>query len=229
MMDIEPNYEKAFEHDNRRKIIKAIAEAGGVAGFSKIMQTTGVKDNNLVFHLSFLIRYGIIEQIAEGPYALRYKTPLYFIFGKNQEKEEKISYSYIGLLGEREERTEPETTVALKLLKKDGLEANLVYIVTSTAGANSWKENKLEAQWILCDGDAITDIDKIRRKVSLLVRDLIREHLVIMDCTSFNKPATIALYELAQKYLVPLIYVYEPKQRLKWLISKEQLVRRFTA
>ena len=218
MSNSEPSYEKAFEHKNRRKIIKTIAEAGGAVGFSKIMQATGVKDKNPSHHLNVLIQYGIIEKyIAEGPYALRYKTPLYFIFGKNPERE-KISY--IGLPGEREGRTEPETTVALKLLKKSGLEASLVYIVTSTAGVNSWKDDKLEAQWILCDGDAITDIDKIRKKVGLITRELIKEHLVIMDCTSLNKPATIAFYQLAQKYLIPLIYVYEPQHRLKWLISR---------
>ena len=220
-----PNYEKAFEHPNREKIVKAIAELGGSAKFSRIMEKTGVKDNNLLHHLDVLIQHGIIEQVASGPYSLKYKTPLHFIFRHGIPEREKVSY--IGLLGEKEERIEAETTVALALLKREKIDINLAYVVSSTKGAHSWEGSHLNAQWILCDGETITDIDKIKNKVEGVLRDLIREHLVIMDCTSFNKPATIAFYELAQKYLVPLIYAYEPRRRLKWLISRENLIRKF--
>jgi hypothetical protein len=222
---IEPQYEKAILQSSRRKVVKAIAEVGGAAKFSTISKMTGVKDNNLLHHLDVLIQYGIVEQVANGPYALKYKTPLCFIFGDKPEKE---NISYIGLLGERNEREEPETSVALQLLKRhSGIEPGIAYVVTSTAAAGSWKNIELPVQWILCDGESITDIDKIRRKVEVVLRDLIKEHLVIMDCTSFNKPATIAIYGLAQTYLVPLIYVYEPRHKLKWLISKEDLIRKF--
>jgi Bacterial regulatory protein, arsR family len=221
----EPQYDKAMAQPNRMKIVKAIAEADGAAKFSTISKMTGVKDNNLLHHLNILIGYGIIEQIADGPYTLKYKTPLCFIFGQRPDKEK---VSYIGLLGERNERQEAETAVALQLLKRrEKIDVGLAYVVTSTAAAQSWKDSELPVQWILCDGEAITDIDKIKRKVQDVLTDLIKEHLVIMDCTSFNKPATIAMYGLAQTYLVPLIYVYEPLRKLKWLISRQHLSQRF--
>src|SRR5918996_591551 len=220
----QPQYDKALEQPNRRKIVQAIAQEGGTAKFSTICKRTSIKDNTLLHHLNVLIEYGIIEQIADGPYALRYKTPLGFIL--NEKAPEKERCVYFGLLGDRRERDEPETKIALELLKKQGIEVNLGYVVTSSAAAQSWKNSQLPVQWILVDGDAIMDIDKIRKRIESILTDLIKEHMVIMDCTSFNKPATIALYQLAEAYLIPLIYIYEPRGKLKWLISKQSLSKR---
>jgi len=50
--------------------------------------------------------------------------------------------------------------------------------------------------------------------------------MVVIDCTSATKPATIAYYELAQEYMAPLIYVYEDGRSIKWLISKDTLKRK---
>lgn len=135
--------------------------------------------------------------------------------------------AYIGLLGVKEQREEAEISVAIELLKKDKMEVDLAYVVTSTEGVVSWQSDKLNVQWILCDGDSMIDIDKIEGKVQIVLKDLIKDHLVIMDCTSFNKPATIAIYELAQQYMIPLIYVYRPKRKLKWLISRNDLINKF--
>src|ERR687892_2329 len=140
----QPQYDKALEQPNRRKIVQAIAQEGGTAKFSTICKRTSIKDNTLLHHLNVLIEYGIIEQIADGPYALRYKTPLGFIL--NEKAPEKERCVYFGLLGDRRERDEPETT--------------------------------------------------------------------------------IALYQLAEAYLIPLIYIYEPRGKLKWLISKQSLSKR---
>ena len=220
----QPQYDKALEQPNRRKIVQAIAQEGGTAKFSTISKRTSIKDNTLLHHLNALIEYGIIEQIANGPYTLRYKTPLGFIL--NEKAPEKERCVYFGLLGDRRERDEPETKIALELLKKQGIEVNLAYAVTSSAAAQSWKNTQLPVQWILVDGEAIMDIDKIRKRIETILTDLIKEHMVIMDCTSFNKPATIALYQLAEAYLIPLIYIYEPRGKLKWLISKQSLSKR---
>ncbi|MEM3694321.1 MAG: hypothetical protein QXI39_09920 [Candidatus Bathyarchaeia archaeon] len=72
------------------------------------------------------------------------------------------------------------------------------------------------------------DIDAVKERVRPQLESLLRSHVVIMDCASLTKPATIAYYELAREYRVPLIYVYEDTKRLKWLISKEDLLRSFT-
>jgi hypothetical protein len=219
-----PQYDRALEQVSRVKIIRAIAKSGGVAKFSEISKMTGVKDNNLLHHLNVLIKYQVVEQVGHGPYALKYKTPLLFLFDDTPSRKEAV---YVGLLGDKGTREEPETKVALGLLQKEGFDIILRYVVTSSNAAQSWKDMDLADSWIHCDGQAITDIDLIIKKVEPLLTDLIREHLVIMDCTSFNKPATIAFYELAQKYMVPLVYIYEPKRKLTWLISRKLLTDRF--
>lgn len=82
-------------------------------------------------------------------------------------------------------------------------------------------------QWILCYEEEIIDIDVVKNKVTPQLENLLKNHIVIMDCTSATKPATIAYYELARIYCVPLVYVYEETEKLKWLISKETIKRRF--
>ena len=75
-------------------------------------------------------------------------------------------------------------------------------------------------------GDEIIEIDAVKAKVVPQLQALLKEYVVVLDCTSATKPASIAFYEMAQEYLVPLIYVYEKTQSLKWLISKETIKRR---
>jgi len=82
-------------------------------------------------------------------------------------------------------------------------------------------------QWILCYEEEIIDIDAVKNKVSPQLESLLKNYVVIMDCTSATKPATIAYYELAQTYCIPLIYVYEETKKLKWLISKETIKTKF--
>jgi hypothetical protein len=221
-----PDYYKALLHQRRRKIVKAIAQVGGVAKFSTIAKSSGIKDNVLLHHLNVLISHGVVEQIiTDGPYRLKYMTPLNFIF--NPSSVQRDLTVYVGLLGEKMSRSEAETVVALDLLKKEGILTGLFYVVSSREAASSWDDLNLPINWILCEKDSITDIDRIMKKVEINIRDLIREHFVIMDCTSFNKPATIAMYELAQRYLIPLIYIYEPQRKLKWLVSMQSILGRF--
>jgi hypothetical protein len=229
---IKPEYEKAMQQPRKRAIIKAIAAEGGTARFSAISKITNVKDNVLVYHLNGLRQLGIIESAIEsdtgGPYSLTYKTPLCFIFGK-QQKDLQQSMVYMGLLGERNGRKESETTVALQLLKKDnGIEFASSCIITSVESAQQWSDiEESRDEWILLNKRQVSDIDNIKSKVETVLTRLIKQNMVVMDCTSLTKPATIAIYELAQKYLVPLVYIYEPQRKLKWLISRETLLQRF--
>lgn len=229
---IEPKYDKAMQQPRKKAIIKAIAEEGGTARFSTIAKITGVRDNVLVHHLNGLRQLGIVESTVPadggGPYTLIYKTPLCFIFNQ-QPKDSEQSIVYMGLLGERNGRKESETAVALQLLKKDiGIESASTCIITSVESAQQWSDiEESRDEWILLTNRQVSDIDSIKRKVESVLIRLIRQNMVIMDCTSLTKPATIAMYELAQKYLVPLIYVYEPQHKLKWLISRDTLLQKF--
>jgi len=218
-----PDYEEAMEIDNSRKIVQALAAKGGIATFSEIETTSGVKGSLLAHHLNRLQSLNVLEREVKGTYRLTYKTPLSYIF----EKPTKTTIAYFGLLGRRESRPKPETRVALELLGQEGVSSKLVYVVTSPEALSEWKELKLPYQWILCYEEEIINIDAVKNKVTPQLESLLKNNVVIMDCTSATKPATIAYYELAQTYCIPLIYVYEETKQLRWLISKEILKRRF--
>jgi DNA-binding transcriptional ArsR family regulator len=217
-----PNYSEAIMQPNSRKVLQALAQAGGISSFSDIRNASGIKDPTLVHHLDRLQTLNIIEKEVKGTYRLRYRTPLCYIF----QERPSVPMAYLGLLGRRDKRTEPETEVALKLLSKEGIKPQLVYVVTSMEALKEWEDLKLPYQWILCYEDEIIDIDAVKRKIKPQLESLLKDYIVFIDCTSATKPATIAYYELAQQYYAPLLYVYEEKKVLKWLISKETIKAR---
>ena len=214
-----PNYSSAVSIENSRKILQALAYKGGVATFSEIEREAGVKGSVLTHHLNRLQRFNVIQREVKGTYRLKFKTPLCFMFDSKQ----KVPIAYFGLLGQRESREEPEPEVAQKLLEKEQLKPDMIYVVTSPEALNDWKQLKLPYQWILCYEEEIINVDLVRKKVTPQLLSLLKDYIVIMDCTSATKPATIAYYELAQNYCVPLIYIYEETKQLKWLLSKEAI------
>ncbi|MEM3383834.1 MAG: hypothetical protein QXF43_03020 [Nitrososphaerales archaeon] len=217
-----PSYGEAIMQPNSKKVLQAIAQAGGISSFSDIRNASGIKDPTLVHHLNRLQDLNVIEKEVKGTYKLKYKTPLCYIF----QERPLIPMAYLGLLGRRDKRPEPETKVALELLSKEGIKPQLIYVVTSMEALNEWKDLKLPYQWILCYEDEIIDIDAVKRKIKPQLESLLKDYIVFIDCTSATKPATIAYYELAQQYYTPLLYVYEEKRVLKWLISKETIKAR---
>jgi len=214
-----PDYRSALLARNSRKVIEAIAKMGGVASFSEIQSASNVKGSVLTHHLNRLQRFHILEKEVKGTYRLTYKTPLCFIYPPRT----RVQIAYFGLLGKKDSRSEPEPKFAIKILENEGLKPDLVYVTTSLEALNDWKDLKLPYQWILCYEDEVANVDAVKRKVSPQLESLLRNYIVIMDCTSATKPATIAYYELAQTYLTPLIYIYEETGELKWLISKETI------
>jgi len=214
-----PNYQEAVSTANGRKILEALAIHGGTAAFSQIEKTSGVKGSVLTHHLNKFQRLKIIEKEVKGTYSLAYKTPLCFIYASRT----RIPIAYLGLLGRKNSREKPEPQVAIELLKREKIHPSLAYVVTSPEALNEWKTLKPPYQWILCYEDEIIDIDAVKNKILPQLISLLKDYIVIMDCTSATKPATIAYYELAQTYQIPLIYVYEETKELKWLISKETI------
>lgn len=210
-----PEYSAAVAVGNSLRILESISTKGGIANFSEIQEDSGVKGSILAHHLNRLQRLKVIRREVKGTYCLAFKTPLCFIFDSKQ----KMPIAYFGLLGRKETRKEPEPQVAIGLLEKENLKPDLIYVVTSPDALDDWKQLKLQYQWILCYEDEIIDLDAIKEKISPQLLSLLRNYIVVMDCTSATKPATIAYYELAQKLWVPLIYVYEETKQLKWLIS----------
>jgi len=214
-----PNYKLAVSVENSRKVLATLARKGGILSFSQIEKLSGVTGSVLVHHLDRLQSLNVIEKMGRGTYKIIHKTPLCFIF----KTEKPTATAYLGLLGRRDERPKPEPEVAIKLLEKEGYKPKLKYVVTSPEALQSWSTLKLPYQWILCYEDEIINVDAVKAKVKPQLLNLLRDNIVIMDCTSATKPATIAYYELAQQLWIPLIYVYEDTGELKWLISKTSL------
>ena len=217
-----PNYTLAISAENSKRVIEALTKNGGIATFSEIQRLSGVRGSVLTHHLNRLQHLHVIEREVKGTYRLTFKTPFCFIFPTKT----KIPIAYFGLLGRRESREEPEPEVALKLLEKEKLKPDLIYVVTSPEALNDWKDLRLPYHWILCYEDEIINVDSVKEKILKQLTSLLKQYIVIMDCTSATKPATIAYYELAQTYYIPLIYVYEETKELKWLISKKTIMER---
>jgi hypothetical protein len=216
-----PKYPIAVSVENSSRILEALANAGGVATFSEIEATSDVIGSVLTHHLNRLQKFNVIQRETKGTYRLRFKTPFCFLF----ETKQKVPISYLGLLGQRESRTEPEPQVALGLLEKEHLKPDLVYVVTSPEALNDWKDLKLPYHWILCYDEEIINVDLVKTKITPQLLNLLENSIVVMDCTSATKPATIAYYELAQTYYIPLVYIYEETKQMKWLLSKETIKR----
>jgi len=215
-----PDYREALKLANSRKIVEVVAKNNGVAKFSKISRETGLKGSTLTHHLNRLEQLGVLECEVKGTYKLRFKCPLCYVFESN------VPYIYMGLLGKRNSREVSEPEVALGLLQKEKIKPVLIYVLTSFKALSEWADKKLPYQWILCYDDEIIDIELLKSKVRGQLESLLKEYIVILDCTSATKPATIAFYELAQEYLTPLIYIYEEKKKLVWLISRGKIAER---
>jgi len=213
-----PLYLEALSNPRSREAVRSIAQLGGQANYSSIESISETRGSTLVYHLNRLVSLGILESPTRGSYRLRYLTPLCFLYGCTRHRT-----AYFGLLGKREGRERPETAVALELLGLEGYTPDLVYVVTSPEALSEWSHLRLPYQWVLCYEDEIISIESVKEKVLPQLTELIRGSLVILDCTSATKPATLAFYELAQAFMIPLIYVYEGQRRLHWLVSKEAM------
>jgi hypothetical protein len=218
MAEIPPKYGEAIKIGNSQKVLHALCNHDGIAKFSMLEKDTQIRAGLLLHHLNRLASLGVIESEVKGTYRLRFRTPLCYAFGAR-----KTQFVYVGLLGRRDSYTTPEPEVALSLLANQKIVPVLKYVMTSPEALADWKNEKLRYQWILCYGEEIIDIDEVQKKLIPQLTPLLRQYMVVMDCTSSTKPATIAYYELAQRFLIPCIYVSEEKKTVRWLISRETI------
>jgi len=176
-------------------------------------------ENNILV----LERYNFIVKERRGPIHLKYKTPLCWLANTPG-----VPFAYIGLLGEKRYPIS-ETETAIELLKSDpnvGVKPEKIIVVTSRKVVGQWEEGispDLKISWETMSEEDLSDIDEVEEFIKPIICDLMRNYILIMDLTSGPRPAGIAFYEVAIQFKVPLIYVYEPKKKLKWLISKENL------
>jgi DNA-directed RNA polymerase subunit K/omega len=246
-------YEDLLEDLSNRKsevfrdameILRLLGEKGGVAGFNDIASylksLRGAKERepSVAKHLiGILEEHDIIQRvrIEGGPYALKYKTPFCWLFGKD-----RVEYVYFGLLGAwRPPGREIVTKTALNLLKNDGYQVSQIHILTTQSGYDAWRKELDELRkeyqelrrsdilhYYLCPEQEVDDFGVIKRIIEPFIQSLLRDYVVILDGTGLTKPATLAMYELARKYCIPMIYVYEAERRLHWCVSKESISER---
>jgi sulfur carrier protein ThiS len=172
-------------------------------------------------NVSILERYNFIE--GKRPIRLKYKTPLCWIANTPE-----VSFAYLGLLGTRKYDVS-ETETAIKLLREEGINPEKIVVATSQEAIGDWAGHinpDLRIEWLTMDDKKeLTDIDKVEERIKPKIIELMKDYVLIMDCTSGPRPAGIAYQKLAPQFKVPLIYVYEPEKRLIWLISKEELTK----
>ncbi len=231
-----PDYDLAIKTVHGRNILEVLGRLGGEADFKQIEEGTGLKRDVLKYYLenegSDLRKSNVVVKVGEK-YRLKHKTTFCWLHGGN------IPFTYIGMLGLREDNPEPEpkTFFDLILVEKDGigsgtLDKESAYVLTTPEAREDWGE-EIESlgirgdHFIDCSQYEIQNVESVKGKVLyLLNKDELRDRIVILDCTSLTKPATIAFYEVARDYYLPLVYVYVKDRKLKWLISKDYVKRR---
>jgi hypothetical protein len=205
-------------------ILDTLIEGGGRADFKQILEKVpNAPKSTLSNNIDSLVQLGVITQKgSRGPFELRYKTPFCFL-----TEPSKVPDAYLGLLGKKGTTPidEPETQSAVEKLHQEGFEFSKIFVCTTQEALGSWSgyfkdaiQRRLEI--IPVNIDEMNDIEKMESRIKQNFIELLRNYLLVMDCTSGTRPSGIAFYRLALKYSVPLIYLYEEKGEMFWLISK---------
>ena len=205
---------RKFRSANVLRILKSLCS--GSKRFFQLKAETQLNDAVLLHYLRKLLDYGIVQRETKGIYALKFRTPICYLFALT------IPHVYIGFLGLRQGRDIPEPVIALDLLERVGIRITKNYVFTTSDALATWEDYELSDfnVKILKKSDLL-DISVMERKIEQVLVGEAKKNLLIMDCTSLTKTATIAMYNLARKYCIPLIYVYEGTKELVWLIDIE--------
>ena len=185
--------------------------------FSDIRKLTGLKDASVSHYVRKLIGLGLLRKTDIGTYKLVYKVPFCYLHDCRR-------YTYIGLLGYRCERMEPEPITSIKILEENGYSISGAYILTTKSAYSGWEKTLLDMFEVtfIADKDLLS-IPTIEKKIERIVLSEYKKNPIILDCTALTKTATIAMYNIAKKYMIPLIYIYENTKEYYWVISIEDI------
>lgn len=202
-----------FRNKNVIKILECLCK--NINSFSEIKKFVGLNDASIAHYLRRLICYDIIQKKGKGKYLLRRKTPLCYLF------DDVDSFYYVGLLGKRDLHNEPEPETAILLLMQEGIRIDKRIIFTTPEALYSWSNFDFSQYNIkILNTRDLLDISLIEKRLYETIMPEMNNGLIILDCTSLTKTATIAVYNIAIKLNIPLIYVYEDKNKLVWLIDR---------
>ncbi len=207
---------KQFRKDTFLYILHAIAERPLL--FTDIKKKTGMDDSLVDYYLKRLQELRIIGKTPWGTYYLIEKIPFCYLCSRIRE------IIYVGLLGQKHYHTEPEPITAIRLLKKEGYKINDVIVITTRTAISTWGTvNEDILSIITVEDKDILSIEKMTNIIFNIVDKQSRKTAIILDCTSLTKPATIAMYNISTKYLIPLIYIYEQTKQLHWILRPEDI------
>jgi len=210
-------------------VLFVIARRGGRARFSDILADLGgekrISKSTLSNRLNALAQMHVITY-GKGLAELTYKSTLCYIADAN------IPYAYVGLLGMKNPNieTESETETAVKLLEQEGINPEKICVATTPEALESWKDFMNEDTWrrielIQVKVTEMNNIEKMINRIKPKLHELMKNYITILDCTSGTRPAGIALYTLAEKYKLPLIYIYKDTKQIHWLKTKQTIKR----
>ncbi|MBS7618506.1 winged helix-turn-helix transcriptional regulator [Candidatus Bathyarchaeota archaeon] len=230
-----PNYEELSKRKWKytKPILGLLLRSGKAFSHSELVKILNIpqkRKSTLWYNLDVLEKLGFIARervetrekwVKRGPIKLKFKTPLCFIANTLG-----VPYAYLGLLGLKDKLEVSETETAVKILENIGLKFERIVVVTTQKAVGVWSnaiDPRLKIEWHTLSEAEFNRIERVEERVRPIVVELMREYILIMDCTSGPRPAGIAYYRLASQFKVPLIYVYLPDKTLLWLISKEML------
>ena len=195
--------------------LRAFCRCGKICRFSDLQKMLGgIKSGSLVYLMKKFESVGIVEKIRQGVYVLKLVTPI-CVGNKNFER------AYVGALGLRQGRDKPEPLVAIELLDY-WFDRKIIF--TTRDALKDWEDFDFsEFDIRLISNEELKNISFMREKIERVLKELIKDYIVIADCTSLNKIFTIALYSLSVDYGVPLIYIYESEKKLIWLQSEDDI------
>jgi len=186
--------------------------------FSDLKKLTKLADGSLGHYLTKLMSLGIIEKDELDLYSLRQIVPFCYLF------DGLPPCTYIGLLGFKAHHTEPEPITALKLLKEAGVTVEENYVISTKTALKTWHPETVKGlNFVLISEKELFSIPQIEERIKEIVVKESTIRPIILDCTSLTKTATIAMYNVARKYFMPLIYIYEETKELYWIISPEEV------
>jgi len=223
----------------RSLIVKAICSKQGIAKFSDINSflKTHYSDYNpastpqqITYYLRCLAEEGVIYKETRGVYRLRtfrYCIPFWDVCPK---------FSLLTALGRRDSRDIPEPLVALNLLKEsferklrgqEEIVISPIKIITTATALGEWKDRTEDLSRIgefkVVPEEYLISLEKIFQLLVKIVDELEKETIPILDCTPLTKIYTIAIFNIAIRRGLPVIYIYEAKKKLIFIQSLEQL------
>ena len=207
-----------------RKVVLALAGLGGEASFKQLKKKVGYPPSTLAYILQILKDKGFIKALSKGRYRLNYLTPLIYIDKQFIKKKS----AYLGLLGLKMEREDPEYRVAISQLEKEGYGIARKVVVTTLKALQDWGEEIInDANFLLLKEEQLFDPKNTEKALKNKITELIKEYFLIVDITSGPRTAAIALFKISIKNYIPVIYIREDTGQLIWVSHPKELISYF--